>query len=54
MEFNLVSEFSPTGDQPQAIKELSDGINAGEKFSIVEILAWDVASLLVDPTTIQY
>lgn len=32
MEFNLVSEFSPTGDQPQAIKELSDGINTGEKF----------------------
>ena len=32
MEFKLVSEFSPTGDQPQAIKELSQGINSGEKF----------------------
>ena len=32
MEFKLVSEFSPTGDQPQAIKELSDGIVDGEKF----------------------
>ncbi len=32
MEFKLVSEFSPTGDQPQAIKELSEGINTGEKF----------------------
>ena len=32
MEFKLVSEFSPTGDQPQAIQELSDGINTGEKF----------------------
>ncbi|MGY0426454.1 MAG: DEAD/DEAH box helicase family protein, partial [Polaribacter sp.] len=32
MEFKLVSEFSPTGDQPQAINELSKNINAGEKF----------------------
>ena len=32
MEFKLVSEFSPTGDQPQAIQELSEGINTGEKF----------------------
>ena len=32
MDFKLVSEYSPTGDQPQAIKELSDGINTGEKF----------------------
>ncbi|MEM1259318.1 MAG: excinuclease ABC subunit UvrB [Bacteroidota bacterium] len=26
MKFKVVSDFSPTGDQPQAIKELSDGI----------------------------
>ena len=32
MEFKLVSEFSPTGDQPQAIKELSAGILSGEIF----------------------
>ena len=32
MEFKLVSEFSPTGDQPQAIKELTESINDGEKF----------------------
>ena len=32
MEFKLVSEFSPTGDQPEAIKELSQGILAGERF----------------------
>ena len=32
MEFKLVSEFSPTGDQPQAIKELSSAINNGERF----------------------
>lgn len=29
MDFQLVSEFEPTGDQPQAIKELVDGINDG-------------------------
>lgn len=27
MEFELVSDFEPTGDQPQAIKELIEGIN---------------------------
>jgi excinuclease ABC subunit B len=31
MEFKLVSGFSPTGDQPQAIKELVEGINSGVK-----------------------
>lgn len=29
MDFKLTSEYSPTGDQPEAIKELSDGVNAG-------------------------
>ncbi|PKM95115.1 MAG: excinuclease ABC subunit B [Firmicutes bacterium HGW-Firmicutes-1] len=28
-EFNLVAEFEPTGDQPQAIEELVDGFEAG-------------------------
>ncbi len=32
MKFNLVSEYSPTGDQPQAIKELVKGIESGSKF----------------------
>ncbi|MCC9043427.1 excinuclease ABC subunit UvrB [Myroides sp. M-43] len=32
MKFNLNSEYSPTGDQPQAIKKLADGINADEKY----------------------
>ncbi len=32
MDFQLVSEFKPTGDQPQAIKQLADGINANEKY----------------------
>ena len=32
MKFKLVSEFSPTGDQPEAIKQITASINAGEKF----------------------
>ncbi len=31
-KFQLESQFSPTGDQPKAIKALVDGVNAGEKF----------------------
>ena len=31
MNFTLESDFSPTGDQPQAIKELSNGIVSGDK-----------------------
>ena len=30
MKFKVVSDFQPTGDQPQAIKQLTDGINAGD------------------------
>lgn len=32
MGFKLTSEFSPTGDQPEAIKQLLEGFNAGEEF----------------------
>ena len=32
MKFNLHSEFKPTGDQPTAIKKLTDGLNIGEKY----------------------
>ncbi|GAK97079.1 excinuclease ABC subunit B [Nonlabens tegetincola] len=32
MDFKIVSDFSPTGDQPQAIKKLADGINSGERY----------------------
>ena len=28
--FKLVSKFKPTGDQPQAIKKISDGVLAGK------------------------
>jgi excinuclease ABC subunit B len=31
-EFKLNSNYKPSGDQPQAIKELTDGIESGEKF----------------------
>ena len=31
-KFVLKSQFKPTGDQPQAIKELTDGILSGEIF----------------------
>lgn len=30
--FELVSEYKPTGDQPQAIKKLSDGFLEGNQF----------------------
>ena len=30
MKFNIVSDFVPTGDQPQAIKQLVEGLRAGE------------------------
>ena len=30
--FKLVSEYQPTGDQPQAIEYLSKGIEEGKKF----------------------
>ena len=32
MDFQLISEFSPTGDQPQAIERLVDSINSNNKF----------------------
>ena len=35
MEFQLHSEFDPTGDQPQAIKQLSQGIKDGDKAQVL-------------------
>ncbi len=35
MQFRLISENTPTGDQPQAIKELVDGLNSGEKDQVL-------------------
>ena len=35
MDFKLKSEFSPTGDQPEAINQLTDGLNAGEESQVL-------------------
>src|SRR6056297_2794560 len=35
MAFQLTSKFEPTGDQPRAIKELTDGIEAGERAQVL-------------------
>lgn len=32
MKFNVVSDYQPKGDQPQAIKKLAQGIKNGEKY----------------------
>ena len=32
MDFKIVSEFEPTGDQPGAIKQLIEGIDCGDRF----------------------
>ena len=32
MNFKLHSEYQPTGDQPQAIKELGEGFKQGNQF----------------------
>jgi excinuclease ABC subunit B len=32
MDFKIVSEYQPTGDQPEAIRQLSDGLNNGISF----------------------
>lgn len=32
MNFQVSSEYSPKGDQPQAIQKLSQGIRDGEKY----------------------
>jgi excinuclease ABC subunit B len=32
MKFKVVSEFKPTGDQPEAIRQLSEGMESGERY----------------------
>lgn len=34
-QFELVSPYRPTGDQPQAIEALVEGLNEGEKFQVL-------------------
>ena len=36
MAFKIVSEFSPTGDQPVAIKEIVDGFSQSEKYMTLQ------------------
>lgn len=35
MDFKLQSHYKPTGDQPQAIRQLVEGINAGERAQVL-------------------
>ena len=35
MEFKLTSEFSPTGDQPEAIKQLVEGVKRGDPSQVL-------------------
>ena len=34
-DFKLVSDYQPTGDQPEAIKQLTDGLLMGEKSQVL-------------------
>lgn len=34
-DYNLVSEYKPTGDQPEAIKQLTDGVVRGDKSQVL-------------------
>ena len=48
--FKLVSDYKPTGDQPQAIEYLSKGIKEGKKFQTLlgvtrlteKLLQWQI------------
>ena len=33
--FEIVSKYKPTGDQPQAIEKLANGINEGKRFQVL-------------------
>jgi excinuclease ABC subunit B len=35
MNFKLMSDYEPRGDQPDAIEQLSRGIEAGEKHQVL-------------------
>jgi excinuclease ABC subunit B len=35
MDFQLISDFSPTGDQPEAIRQLSEGVERGDKAQVL-------------------
>ena len=35
MDFKLHSKYSPSGDQPQAIKKITDSLKAGNRYSTI-------------------
>ena len=35
VSFNLISEFEPTGDQPEAIRQLTEGVMSGSKHQVL-------------------
>lgn len=35
MKFQLTSKYKPTGDQPEAIRQLTDGLNRGDKAQVL-------------------
>jgi len=35
MDFQLISDFSPTGDQPEAIRQLTEGVERGDKSQVL-------------------
>jgi len=35
VNFKLISEFEPTGDQPEAIRQLVQGVNSGSKNQVL-------------------
>ena len=35
MDFKLTSKYKPTGDQPEAIKELTEGLERGDKSQVL-------------------
>ena len=34
-EFKLISKYKPTGDQPEAIRQLTDGLNRGDRSQVL-------------------
>ena len=34
--FELVSEYKPTGDQPEAIEQLVEGLKEGKQFQVLK------------------
>jgi excinuclease ABC subunit B len=36
MDFKLTSDFKPTGDQPEAIHQLVDGVQNGDRFQVLQ------------------